>query len=223
MPANNSCYTRVYVNDIVNRPDLGIVSRPPTPISSIGVLDKDVFDNEFYNVNKDYNRSTLGEYDSNGKWITNDAPPHEDYIATTYVMTLSPRAEYPGFDFICESCTNTGRVTNLQSPSSCSVFDPLAWVRHDIDNLPVTTDNPNAGRSVYKQRDHIRMDYGRYEGGVWVTKPVVFVNCIRQDNLRIVVATTHVDDWEFSFENGRLIAREEGYSDYLEPERNTTI
>lgn len=223
MTANNGCYTRVYVNDITNRPDLGIVYRDTVSIKDIGVLETDVFDNTFYNVNKDYQRSTLGEYDSNGKWVTQDAPPHDDYIATTYEMTFSPRAEYPGFDFICESCTNTGPVTNLQSPSSCSVFDPLAWVRHDINNLPVTTNNPNAGRSVYKQRDHIRMDYGRMEGGVWVTKPVKFENCVRQDNLRMVVATTSVGDWEFSYENGRLIAREEGYTDYLEAESNTFI
>ncbi len=229
---NNNCYRRVYVNDmagitltvngkpIVNSDYMGGDS---IPITDLGVLDTDVFDNDFYNVTSGYVRSTLGEYDSNGKWVTEAAKAHEDYKRCTYTPELVG-GELKGVE-----CSNPmgDTISSFESPLSCSKWvEPdsrLLWKRHDKDCKPVDTDNPNQARSVYEQRDHIRTDYGRMEGGVWVTKPVVFDNCVRQDNLRIVVASTYVGDWEFTYENGRLIAREEGYTDYLEPENNTTI
>ena len=92
-----------------------------------------------------------------------------------------------------------------------------------FDCKKVDTPNPKYERSVYKPRDHIRTDYGRYENGKWVTKPTVFIDCVRQDNLRVTLSPTYVGDWEFTYENGVLMAREEGYTDYLEPENNTVI
>ncbi len=90
MSIANDCYRKTDEEcqryPTAERPD---VEQPNT----LNDIYSDVFGNEFYNVNKDYNRSTLGEYDSTGKWVTQDAPPHEDYIATTYELTFSPRSQ----------------------------------------------------------------------------------------------------------------------------------
>lgn len=229
---NNSCYKRVYVGDMAGS-TLTVNGKPivnnidDDTVVGFDVLDivgaeDDVFGNKFHNVTR-YVRSTLGEYDSNGKWVTKPAPPHEDYKRYTYTPELVD-GKLKGVE--CANPTGDS-ISSFESPLSCSKWvEPdsrLLWIRHDKDCKPVDTENPNEARSVYKQRDHIRTDYGRLEDGKWVTKPTVFIDCVRQDNLRIVLAPTYVGDYEFTYENGVLIAREEGYTDYLEPENNTVI
>ena len=229
---NNRCYKRVYVGDMAGS-TLTVNGKPIVnnidgdTVVGFDVLDTvgaedDVFGNSFHNVTR-YVRSTLGEYDSNGKWVTKPAAPHDDYKRCTYTPELVD-GELKGVE--CANPTGDS-ISSFDSPLSCSKWiEPdsrLLWIRHDKDCKPVDTDNPNQARSVYKQRDHIRTDYGRYENGKWVTKPTEFDNCIRVDNLTIVLAPTYVGDYEFTYENGVLIAREEGYTDYLEPENNTVI
>ena len=219
---NNGCYKRVYVGDmagstltvngklIVNN----IGGDTVVGIDQLGVIDEDVFGNKFYQIDR-YDKKT---YDN------------QDTIQGLYVGRDHITAEP------CAPCTNTpGDTLNIET-DYCTIFEQQLigtsvlqnqvfdhWIRTDIDCKKVEEPNPNDPRSIYSVRDHIRTDYGRMEGGKWVTKPTVFIDCVRQDNLRIVLAPTYVGDYEFTYENGVLIAREEGYTDYLEPENNTVI
>ncbi len=219
---NNSCYKRVYVGDmagstltvngkpIVNNIDGDTV----VGIDKLGVVDEDAFGNKFYQIDR-YEKKTYDNQDTvQGLYVGRDH------------ITAEP----------CAPCTNTGGTPLDIETDFCTIFKQERlgtsvlrnnilkhWIRTDIDCNPVTSDNPNDPRSIYGVRDHIRSDYGRYEGSKWVTKPTIFIDCVREDNLRVVLSPMSVGDWEFTYENGMLIAREEGYTDYLEPENNTVI
>ena len=77
------------------------------------------------------------------------------------------------------------------------------------------------GDTVAPHRDYQRRDYGSLVNGVWETQPVI-IDC-KPKITRVVITGTNVGDWEFTYENGVLIAREEGRNDLLEPENNTVI
>ena len=67
-----------------------------------------------------------------------------------------------------------------------------------------------------------RRTYGEYDSnGKWVTLPKD-TTCLPL-TVTVDLTTINVSDWEFTYENGVLMAREEGYTDYLEPENNTVI
>ncbi len=218
---NNSCYKRVYVGDmagstltvngkpIVNNIDGDTV----VGIDQIGVLDKDAFGNDFYQIDR-YQKKTVDNKDTvPGLYIGRDH------------ITAEP----------CAPCTNTpGDSVNLetdycteftQTIIGTSVLQNLVfkhWVRTDVDCKKVDTNNPNYIRSVYLPKDYQRRTYGEYDSnGKWITLPKD-TTCLPV-TVTVDLNTINVSDWEFTYENGVLIAREEGYTDYLEPENNTVI
>jgi hypothetical protein len=99
-------------------------------------------------------------------------------------------------------------------PRKPFVFDAGEWERKDKDCSTVTTVNPNGATfSVYAPRDYIATDLDN--------KPKSTVCPIP---LTVSVTPTYVldiSDWEFTYENGVFIAREEGYNELVEPELNT--
>jgi len=219
--ANNECYRRVYVNDIKG---LVVANKEIPDLDSIQGTDladgevTDAFGNTYYDFNKLYVKKNSKNEDVTPK----------DYIRHSYTpKTGTPTVDPPVTPLLIgDPCANPAgdTISSFESPLSCSVFLPLAgsWVRTDIDCKKVEADNPNYVRSIYEPRDYQRRTFGEYENGVWVTKPKD-TTCQPVTITSIDFTTINVSDWEFTYENGVLIAREEGYTDYLEPEDNTVI
>ena len=219
---NNGCYKRVYVGDmagstltvngklIVNN----IGGDTVVGIDQLGVIDEDVFGNKFYQIDR-YDKKTYNNQDTiQGLYVGRDH------------ITAEP----------CAPCTNTpGDTLNIET-DYCTIFEQQLigtsvlqnqifkhWIRTDIDCKKVDTDNPNYQRSVYIPKDYQRRTYGDYDSnGIWVTLPKD-TTCLPLTTVAINLRTINVSDWEFTYENGKLIAREEGYTDLLEPESNTVI
>ena len=226
--ANNECYKRIYVNDIKGLvvagkeiPDLDSIQG-----TTLGDLQTDAFDNTYYDMNKTYVRSSLD---------CKSVKPTQDYIRHTYTpITGTPSVDPPVTPLLIgDPCANPAgdSVSSFDSPLSCSVFLPLAasWVRTDIDckKVDIDRDNPNYEeyiRSIYLPRDYQRRTYGEYDSnGKWITLPKETTCQPLNPVTTVVLSTVNVSDWEFTYENGVLIAREEGYTDYIEPENNTVV
>ena len=151
----NKCYRRVYVHDI--KGGLVVGGKPVNDLDSIQGTDladgesTDAFGNRFHNFTKGYVRT---------KSDCTPADPHADYIRTTYEKTFSPRAEYPGFDYVCLPCATTGPIPTPvpDSPDSCAFFlpDAGAWQRKDISNqLVIGTTVPG----LHEPMAYAEMDY----------------------------------------------------------------
>ena len=205
----NKCYKRVYVHDI--KGGLVVGGKAINDIDSINGTDlsddlrTDAFGNQYYNYTKGYVRT---------KSDCTPASPSQDFIRTTYEKTLSPRAEYPGFDYVCLPCSTTGKIPTPvpNSPASCAVFVPDAgsWQRMDIENnLVVGTTVPGLHQPMaYVERN---VDNEIFINDCSVRQPVVFL--VPEEAGGLV----------FTFFDGVLIARVEGEDQTIESEVNTTI
>ncbi len=95
------------------------------------------------------------------------------------------------------------------------LFDAGAWERNDKDCNTVTTINPNeAVFAVYAPRDYIATDLNNSPKST--TCPIPLTLSVTPTSV------LDISDWEFTYENGVFIAREEGYNHLVEPELNTT-
>ena len=148
---NNSCYKRVYVGDLKGytpkvKPIVdNIDGNTVVGIDQIGVLDKDAFGNEFYQIDR-YQKKTVD---------------NEDTVQGLYVGRDHITAEP------CAPCTNTpGDSVNLET-DLCTVFEQILlgdsvlqnqvfdqWIRTDVHCRKVDTTDPNYERSVYEPRDY---------------------------------------------------------------------
>jgi len=219
---NNSCYKRVYVGDMAG--STATVNGKPivnnfegdtvVGIDRIGVLDYDEFGNDFYQIDR-YQKKTFDNQDTiQGLYVGRDH------------ITAEP----------CAPCTNTGGTPLDIESDFCTVFEQEIlgtsvlrnklddyWIRTDVDCKPVDgVENPNY-RSIYEPRDYQRMTYGYFDGDKWATLPKETTCQPLTTVVTVNLESINVSDWEFTYENGVLLAREEGYTDYLEPENNTVI
>ena len=154
-------------------------------------------------TDKDCNRlPTAKQPNTLNPVITTDAFSNEfhDYNQT-YVRRNSNNEIVSSIDDFDRRDVNNQPVTTADE-----------WQRTDKDCSVVTTLNPNqAVRSVYAPRDYIATDLNN--------KPKS-TTC--KYTLRIIPPGTppslDISDYEFTYESGILIAREEGYDMLLEPE-----
>lgn len=163
--------------------------------------------------------------------IANDCYRRTDKDCVRLVTAKQPNTLNPdtttdsfGNEFHNYNQTYVRRDSNNKIVSNIDVFDrrdvnnkPVTstdvWQRTDKDCKKVTLTNPNEARSVYTPRDYVATDLNNKPKSTTCPIP-----------LTLIVGPTPVldiSDWEFTYENGVFIAREEGYDALVEPERNT--
>ena len=238
---SNQCYSKIYVND-TSVPDglitPEIVRGDSISVKDLGVKQTDVFGNEYYDLISKYKRSGLlnGQKDSSGNIIVDDKGGYvgnDNYQRTSVKQTYSPRADYPGFDYICEPCSTNGEISTPPGvpPAACSVFlqQAGAWQRKTMDVvngkgvivLPGNSVTNSQGIVINGPAPHDAKKYGEYnDQGVWITGDYINIDCEPRNPFTVLVPV-EAGGLEFTYMNGEFILTIEG--DKVVSAPNTTI
>ena len=204
MSISNDCYRKT--DEECQRyptPERPEVKQPNT----LNDIFKDAFGNEFYNYSKTYVRCSINCIE-----VTATAPsdPKDRVPGVLYVQKLNGQ-DYVRNDIDNQPCTSTNPNDGL-----CDIFqfDAGAWERKTYDNLD-PTESQSLNRNMYIPRDYIPRYVDNTQKSGVCKFPLVFSSGTEPE--------VFVNDYEFTYENGKYVAREEGLTDLVEPEDYTVI
>lgn len=204
MSIANDCYRKTDENceryPTAERPD---VEQPNT----LNDIHSDVFGNEFYNYSKTYVRR-----DINCQVVTTTPPanPKDRVPGTLYVQKLN------GQDYVRNGIDNQPCTSTDPTDGQCNIFqfDAGDWERKDYENK-TPTENQVENRNMYIPRDYIPRYIDNTPKPLVCKFPITFTPGVEPD--------VDISDYEFTYEDGRFIAREEGLDDLIEPEDYTVL
>ena len=204
MSIANDCYRKTDEEcqryPTAERPD---VEQPNT----LNDIFSDVFGNEFYNYSKTYVRCGI---DCNEVTTTPPADPKSRVPGVLYVQKLN------GTDYVRNDIDNLPCTSTNPNDGLCDLFqfDAGAWERKTYDNLdPLESQREN--RNMYIPRDYIPRYVDNTQKSGVCKFPLVFTPGEEPD--------VYINDYEFTYEDGKFVAREEGLDDLVEPEDYTVI
>ena len=204
MSPSNDCYRKTDEEcqryPTAERPD---VEQPNT----LNDIFSDVFGNQFYNYSKTYVRRNI---DCQIVTATAPANPKDRVPGTLYVQQLN------GTDYVRNGIDNQPCTSTNPDDGLCNIFqfDAGDWERKTYDNLD-PTESQAVNRNMYIPRDYIPRYVDNTQKSGVCKFPLVFTPGEEPD--------VHINDYEFTYEDGKFVAREDGLDDLVEPEDYTTI
>lgn len=204
MSIANDCYRKTDEEcqryPTAERPD---VEQPNT----LNDIFSDVFGNEFYNYSKTYVRRNI---DCQIVTATPPSNPKDRVPGTLYVQQLN------GTDYVRNGIDNQPCTSTDPTDGLCNIFqfDAGDWERKDYDNNN-PTESQQVNRNMYIPRDYIPRYVDNTQKSGVCKFPLVFVAGVQPD--------VFINDYEFTYEDGKFVAREDGLDDLVEPEDYTTI
>lgn len=216
---NNKCYRKTYVND-TSVPDgiitPEIVRGDTVPVGDLGVLETDVFGNNYYSLNSNYIKRRV-----DGTPVT--AQP---YQRCSYQPVIDPSTgKLKGVP--CNNPSGDPIPDDAVAPNTCSIFAPFAaaWDRKTIDCVivpPKGSVTNSQGLVVKGPYEHDARTYGKYDtvNSIWITESYENDLCEPRNPFTILVPVA-AGGLEFTYMNGEIILTVEG--DKVVSAPNTTI
>ena len=204
MSIANDCYRKTDEEcqryPTAERPD---VEQPNT----LNDIYSDVFGNEFYNYSKTYVRCSI---DCNEVTTTPPTDPKSRVPGVLYVQKLN------GTDYVRNGIDNQPCTSTDPTDGLCNIFqfDAGDWERKDYENND-PTESQQLNRNMYIPRDYIPRYVDNTQKSGVCKFPLVFTPGEEPD--------VYINDYEFTYEDGKFVAREEGLDDLVEPEDYTVI